>query len=253
MKLAFVGKGGVGKTTLAGTVARLLGRRGYRVLAVDADPDMNLHSALGVEGVEPVTEHEELIEERAGGQRGVYSLTPKVDDVAERFAVPGPDDTSLLVVGTVEAGGAGCMCPAGSFLKALLRDLIVKREEAVVLDMEAGIEHLGRASARNVDVMVAVVEPGSRSIETAERVRRLAGDIGVERIVAVVNRADEGSIDAVRERLDGVGLDVAGVVPRDDSLVKADLENVPPVEVRGPAVDAIEELVDALEGMLGEE
>lgn len=252
MKVAFVGKGGVGKTTISGTVARVLGRRGYRVLAVDADPDMNLHSALGVDGTEPITEHEELIEERAGGQRGVYSLNPKVDDVAERFAVPGPDDTSLLVVGTVEAGGGGCMCPAGAFLKALLRDLIVKKEEAVVLDMEAGIEHLGRASARNVDVMAVVVEPGARSIETAERVKRLAEDIGVERIVAVVNKADEESLDAVREKLADIGLEVAGVVPRDPSLRTADLEGRPPIEYGGPAVDAIEDLVDRLVEIAGE-
>lgn len=252
MKVAFVGKGGVGKTTLAGTVARVLGRKGFGVLAVDADPDMNLHSAVGVERVEPVTDHGELVEERTGGRGGVYTLTPKVDDVADRFAVEGPDGVSLLVLGTVEGGGSGCMCPENAFLSALLRDLIVKKEEAVVLDMEAGIEHLGRASSKNVDAMVVVVEPGSRSIETAERIKALAEDLGVKDLVAVVNRAGEESLGAVEGRLEEVGLPVLGSVPRDDSLVRADLAGEPPLKRGGPAVEAIEKLTGLLLERVGD-
>jgi len=181
MKIAITGKGGVGKTTLAGTLARLLARDGMDVLAIDADPDMNLASALGIdEPPLPLTEYEDLIDERAGGPGGMFKLNPKVDDVVERFGVVGPDGVRMLVMGTVDRGGSGCMCPASSFLRALLRHVVLKESSVVIMDMEAGIEHLGRGTTRGIDLMIVVVEPGTRSLETAERIKRLGTDIGVE-------------------------------------------------------------------------
>jgi len=251
MKIAITGKGGVGKTTLAGTLARLLARDGMDVLAIDADPDMNLASALGIdEPPLPLTEYEDLIDERAGGPGGMFKLNPKVDDVVERFGVVGPDGVRMLVMGTVDRGGSGCMCPASSFLRALLRHVVLKESSVVIMDMEAGIEHLGRGTTRGIDLMIVVVEPGTRSLETAERIKRLGTDIGVERFAAVINKAGEEDLGAVESRLQDMGIPVLGTIPYDSSLVKADLAGRSPVEEGGAAMSAIEGIKDGLASFL---
>jgi len=243
MKIAITGKGGVGKTTLAGTLARLLARDGMDVLAIDADPDMNLASALGIdEPPLPLTGYEDLIDERAGGPAGMFKLNPKVDDVVERFGVVGPDGVRMLVMGTVDRGGSGCMCPASSFLRALLRHVVLKESSVVIMDMEAGIEHLGRGTTRGIDLMIVVVEPGARSLETAKRIKRLGTDIGVERFAAVINKVGEGEIGAVDKKLEELGIPVLGAVPYDSLLVKADLAGRSPVDEGGMAMAAIEEI-----------
>ena len=247
MKIAITGKGGVGKTTLAGTLARLLARDGMDVLAIDADPDMNLASALGIdEPPAPLTEYEDMIDERAGGPAGMFKLNPKVDDVVELFGVVGPDGVRMLVMGTVDRGGSGCMCPASSFLRALLRHVVLKESSVVIMDMEAGIEHLGRGTTRGIDLMIVVVEPGARSLETAERIKRLGTDIGVEKFAAVINKAGEEDLGAVESRLENMGIPVLGTIPYDSSLVKADLAGRSPVEEGGAAMAAIEGIKDRL-------
>ncbi len=247
MKIAITGKGGVGKTTLAGTMARLLARDGMDVLAIDADPDMNLASALGIdEPPLPLTEYEDFIDERAGGPAGMFKLNPKVDDVVERFGVVGPDGVRMLVMGTVDRGGSGCMCPASSFLRALLRHVVLKESSVVIMDMEAGIEHLGRGTTRGIDLMIVVVEPGARSLETAERIKRLGTDIGVERFAAVINKAGEEDLGAVESRLGDMGIPVLGTIPYDSSLVKADLAGRSPVEEGGAAMAAIDKVITHL-------
>ena len=244
MKIAITGKGGVGKTTLAGTMARLLARDGMDVLAIDADPDMNLASALGIdEPPAPLTEYEDFIDERAGGPAGMFKLNPKVDDVVERFGVVGPDGVRMLVMGTVDRGGSGCMCPASSFLRALLRHVVLKESSVVIMDMEAGIEHLGRGTTRGIDLMIVVVEPGARSLETAERIKRLGTDIGVERFAAVINKAGEEDLGAVESRLGDMGIPVLGTIPYDSSLVKADLAGRSPVDEGGAAMVAIDKVI----------
>jgi CO dehydrogenase maturation factor len=247
MKIAITGKGGVGKTTLAGTLARLLARDGMDVLAIDADPDMNLASALGIdEPPLPLTEYEDLIDERAGGPAGMFKLNPKVDDVVELFGVVGPDGVRMLVMGTVDRGGSGCMCPASSFLRALLRHVVLKESSVVIMDMEAGIEHLGRGTTRGIDLMIVVVEPGARSLETAERIKRLGTDIGVTKFAAVINKAGEEDLGAVESRLENMDIPVLGTIPYDSSLVKADLAGRSPVEEEGAAMAAIEGIKDRL-------
>ncbi|HIH86594.1 MAG TPA: AAA family ATPase [Methanosarcinales archaeon] len=247
MKIAITGKGGVGKTTLAGTLARLLARDGMDVLAIDADPDMNLASALGIdEPPVPLTEYEDMIDERAGGPAGMFKLNPKVDDVVERFGVVGPDGVRMLVMGTVDSGGSGCMCPASSFLRALLRHVVLRESSVVIMDMEAGIEHLGRGTTRGIDLMIVVVEPGARSLETAERIKRLGTDIGVNKFAAVINKAGEEGLEAVGSRLEDMGIPVLGTIPYDRSLVKADLAGRSPVEEGGAAMAAIEGIKDRL-------
>ncbi len=242
IKIAISGKGGVGKTTLSGTLARLIARKGYQVLAIDADPSMNLASALGIKNPpKPLTEFTELIDERAGGPAGVFKLNPMVDDIVEKFGVTGPDNVKLLVLGTVERGGSGCMCPASSFLKALLRHVLLKTNSVVILDMEAGVEHLGRGTTRGIDIMLIVVEPGVRSIETAGRIVELARQIDIRKFGAVINKAG-GEAKDIEDKLKGYGIEVFGVIPYDTSLVQADMENIAPIDKGGAAVEAIKNI-----------
>jgi len=187
LKLAVAGKGGVGKTTLVALLAREATARGYRVLAVDADPDANLASTLGFPGpIVPLADHEELISQRAGTV-GFVKLNPTVDDIPDRYGIE-RDGIRLLVLGGIRRGGGGCACPANAFLRALLRHLILRRGEVVLVDMEAGIEHLGRGTAEGVHALLVVVEPDHRSLDTAARILRLAGELGLRRILAVGNK-----------------------------------------------------------------
>ena len=231
MKLAISGKGGVGKSTLAAAISLLVARRGRRVLAVDADPDANLASALGIsqaesEEIVPVAERKSLIEQRTGAkvkQYGqIFKINPDVSDIAEICAID-RDGVSLIVLGAVAAGGGGCACPESVLLKALVTDLVLYKDEALVLDMEAGIEHLGRGTARGVDAMVVVVEPGKRSIDCATRIHRMAGEIGLENVVAVANKVvSEDDEKFVRDQLARVGIDIVGVIPFTQRIRLAD-------------------------------
>jgi CO dehydrogenase maturation factor len=244
IKIAISGKGGVGKTTLSGTLARFLASRGCDVLAIDADPSMNLASALGVKNPpKPLTEFTELIDERAGGPAGVFKLNPRVDDIVEKFGLTGPDSVKLLILGTVERGGSGCMCPASSFLKALLRHVLLKTNSVVILDMEAGVEHLGRGSTRGIDIMLIVVEPGARSIETAGRIAELARQIDIRKFGAVINKA-VGETKDIEDKLEVFGIEVLGIIPYDTALVQADMENMAPIDKGGAAVEAIKNICD---------
>ncbi|MCZ7357057.1 MAG: AAA family ATPase [Candidatus Methanoperedens sp.] len=246
IKIAISGKGGVGKTTLSGTLARLLAGKGYDVLAIDADPSMNLASALGIKNPPlPLTEFKELIDERAGGPAGVFKLNPMVDDIVSRFGVIGPDNVKLLVLGTIERGGSGCMCPASSFLKALLRHVILKMNSVVILDMEAGVEHLGRGTTKGIDMMIIVVEPGARSIETAGRIVELARQIDIKKFGIVINKAGK-EVKDIEDKLDKYGIPVLGVIPYDSTLIQSDMENIAPIEQGGAAVEAIKDICERI-------
>jgi CO dehydrogenase maturation factor len=227
MKIAISGKGGVGKTTLAALLSRYLVAKGKEVIAVDADPDANLASALGLAQtpITPISEMKELIEERTGskGAYGSYfKINPEVSDLPERFSII-DNGLRLIVMGGVPAGGAGCICPESALLRALVTHLLLHRDQFVILDMEAGIEHLGRATARAVSAMVVVVEPGLRSIQTALSVKRLASEIGIRNVSAVLNKVrDAGVVDQIRTELGEVPL--VGAIPYSDAIAKADLE-----------------------------
>ena len=260
MKIAVCGKGGVGKTTVSGTLARLLGREGTRVLAVDADPNHTLYLSLGIqpevaEKIVPLTENDELVQERTGMEAGrafggMFKLNPRVDDLAAKFGVPAPDNVTLLVAGTVQIGGSGCMCPAGALLKALIRHLIVGSGEAFVMDMEAGIENLGRGTTRGMDVLVVVVEPGHGSLTTVGRIQKLASDIGVDRVVAVANKvSDEQDQKVIEAVLEERGIPLLGVIPLDKSIHRAGLLGKAPIDYApdSPAVEAIKEILKQLQ------
>lgn len=251
MKIAITGKGGVGKTTLAGTLARFFAADGFTVLAIDADPDMNLASAIGIKNPPaPLTKHRKLIEERAGtGIGGIFKLNPKVDDIAYRFGVT-EHGVSMLTMGTVDKGGAGCMCPASSLLRALLRHVLLREQSVVILDMEAGIEHLGRGTAGGVDLMIVVVEPGTRSIETAARIQKLSEKIGIGKLAAVINKANERNVGAISANLDKLGIPVIGTVPYDENLIQADINRQAPFDNGGDAVLAIERIKDAITSLI---
>lgn len=254
MKVAISGKGGVGKTTLSAGLARLWADKGRRVVAIDADPDANLAAALGAdrqtaEACIPLTHQDELIEERTGAKPGtsggMFRLNPDVSDVVERCGVV-VGGVTLLRMGSVELGGGGCMCAEGTFLKAFLHHLLVQREDIAILDMEAGIEHLGRGTAEAVDAFVVVVEPASRSIQTAHQVRRLASDIGVTHVVAVGNKVrtpeDE---EYVRRELGDVEL--IAVIPESEAIRLADREGRSPYDTDPSYVQALEAVAAALE------
>jgi CO dehydrogenase maturation factor len=251
MKLAISGKGGVGKTTFAAFLIRALADSGQRVLAIDADPDANLAQALGVEnsdGIVPISDMKELIEERTearvGSMGSFFKLNPKVDDLPERLSI-GIDGIRLMVMGGVKKGGAGCICPESTLLKMLVRHIVLARDEAVVLDMEAGLEHLGRGTAMAVDRLVVVVEPGRRSIETAHQIRQLASDIGVKRLSFVGNKIRS---DSDREFLlsQMPDFEFLGFIPYNTGIIEADLQGRPPFEKDAGTLEAVKGMLDAL-------
>ena len=225
MKLAVAGKGGVGKTTLVALLAREAAEAGYRVLVVDADPDANLATTLGFPyPISALAEESELVAERVGSG-GFVRLNPTVDDIPERYAVE-RNGIRLIVLGGIRGGDEGCACPANVLLKSLLAHLLVKERDAVLLDMEAGIEHLGRGTVKNVDALLLIVESDRKTLETAERTVALARDLGIERILAVVNRVTEPEeVDEVRQALPQ-GIPIVGSIPY--------LETVRAAARRGP-------------------
>lgn len=194
MKVAITGKGGVGKTTLSSTLARLYAAEGRPVLAADVDPDANLGLALGmsqeeVDAIVPISKMRTLVEERTGANEAnkFFKLNPYVADIPEKYAKE-INGVKLLVMGTVDVGGSGCVCPEHVMLKAVLSSLTYRKDDVVILDMEAGLEHLGRGTAANMDQFIVVVEPGARSVQTYVNVKRLAADLGVRQVRVVANK-----------------------------------------------------------------
>ncbi|MBI5528328.1 MAG: AAA family ATPase [Deltaproteobacteria bacterium] len=251
IKVAIGGKGGVGKTTVAALIARLLAKAGKRVIAVDADPVANLAAALGISEdppITPISELRQLIAERTGAKPGTYggffSLTPRVDDLPDRFSRE-RDGVRLLVSGTLKEGGTGCMCPESAVLRALMQHLILYRDDALVMDMEAGVEHIGRATTRAMDRLIVVVDPGARSHAAARKIRTLAADIGLAKVSVVLNRvlnaADE---DTARKALGD--FDILGAIPFDDRVAAADRGGKRPFDDLSEAPPQFETIVGAL-------
>ena len=247
MKIAITGKGGVGKTLLASLLSRAFAESGYSVLAIDADPDANLAATLGFlhpERITPISEMSALIEERTGvrpGQAAPYfRLNPKVDDLPEKYCQE-YNGVRLMVMGRIKKGGTGCYCPENALLRALVTHLLLGRDEVVILDMEAGIEHLGRATAKAVDKLIVVVEPSRRSVETAYKINKLAKDIGLQSIVVVGNKVRS---QAEREFLISSLPDFKflGFIPYDQAIVDADLGNL-------TLVDASQQIITEVRGI----
>lgn len=251
MKIAVSGKGGVGKTTFAALLIRTLNQNGKHVLAIDADPDANLASAVGIQGADkivPIAEMKDLVYERTeakpGSIGGFFKLNPKVDDLPDALSAK-LERIKLMRLGGVKKGGAGCICPESTLLKALINHVVLARDEVVVMDMEAGIEHLGRATAKAVDRLFVVVEPGRRSIETAGHIRQLASEIGLNTVAVIGNKVrNERDKEFIRQHL--ADFNILGFLPYDDNLIEADLKGISPFEMKTAAIQAVRDIVDGL-------
>jgi len=251
MKLAVSGKGGVGKTTIAATLARAFADKGFKVIAIDADPNSNLAQTVGypkADEIVPINRMEELIMERTGAKPGTmggfFQLNPKVDDLPDKCCVE-QKGIKLMVMGSLKRGGGGCFCPESALLKALVTHLLVARDEVIIMDMEAGIEHLSRGTAKAVDRLLVVVEPGKRSIDTAYRVRELAQDIGLEKIGVIGNKVRSQRDETfLMEQM--AGFDFLGFVPYGEKIVESDIANIPPFELDQTLLERIMAVVDKL-------
>jgi CO dehydrogenase maturation factor len=251
MKLAVSGKGGVGKTTFSSLLIRTFDELGKKVLAIDADPDANLAAGIGIEnadGIVPISEMKELVLERTGAQPGsiggFFKLNPRVDDLPDALSVSF-NGIKLMRLGGVKKGGSGCICPESTLLRALVMHIVLARDEMVVMDMEAGIEHLGRATAKAVDKLIVVVEPGRRSIDTAKHIRKLAGEIGLNHIAVVGNKVRNRS-DEEYLKTHLSDFEFLGFLPYDETLIEADLNGISPYDVDSPSKENVKDLISKI-------
>lgn len=251
MKIAISGKGGVGKTLLAAFLSKIFASNGYSVIAIDADPDANLAATLGFpnpEKITPISELKDLIEERVGVRPGTsgsfFKLNPKVDDLTEKYSVK-VDGIRIMSMGRIKRGGTGCYCPEGALLQALVSHLLLQREEVVILDMEAGIEHLSRGTIKAVDKLIIVVEPGRRSLETAATIKKLAQDLGLSNIAAVGNKIrNEADEQFIKSNLPDV--EIIGFIYYDAAINDADLANVSLFKASPGTMNAVKSIYDTL-------
>lgn len=242
MKIAVTGKGGVGKTTFAATLARLYAEEGKYVLAADVDPDANLGLALGfseevLDEIVPITRMRKLVQERTGAndQNQFYKLNPRVDDIPDTYSKT-CNGVKLLVLGTVDTAGSGCVCPEHVMLKRIINHLVLRSSDVVILDMEAGLEHLGRGTTEGMDQFVVVIEPGARSIQTYKNVKRLAKDLGIRQVRVVANKIRNEEDEAfIRSRIPEE--DLLGFIHYNSEVIDADRQGRSPYDV-SPAARA---------------
>lgn len=251
MKIAVTGKGGAGKTTIASSLSFAFAKEGRNVLAVDADPDANLASALGFprevcEKIIPLSEQKELIKERTGADSSkispFFKLNPQVDDLTQKLAVF-HNGINCLVMGRIKK--TGCYCPENALLKSLISHLLISREDILILDMEPGVEHLSRGTAAMVDVLIIVVEPGARSIETARRIKALADGLGIKKLFVVGNKIKEREDeDLIASALSD--FDLLGFIPEDEEILKAERSNRPAYQESVSLRERIEEIKEGI-------
>jgi CO dehydrogenase maturation factor len=259
MKIAIAGKGGVGKTTLSGVMARYLAEEGQTVLAIDADPDANLASALGfppelIEGLTPLAAMTPLVEERTGSVKGtfggVFKLNPKVADIPDTYSV-NHHGVKLLILGNIPQAEGGCFCPENVLLKGLLHHILVGRKEVVIIDMEAGLEHLTRGSTKHVDAFIIVVEPGQRSIATARQIWRLAQDLGVHKVYGVGNKVNSSEDQTlITEGLNTMSF--LGHLSFNQKVIEADKQGMSPYDLNGTLKKEVQGIIERLQQLQGE-
>lgn len=255
MKIAITGKGGVGKTTLAAVLSRLFSAGGKRVVAVDADPDANLAAALGIpEGaldtIRPIAEMTDLITERTGaqpgGMGGVFRLNPRVDDIPEEFGYRVEDNLIMLIMGRSKEAASGCYCPENVFLRRLLGHLLIERGDVVIVDMEAGIEHLTRGTSASVDAFIVVVEPGRRSVQTAQTVKKMAEGLGIKKLFVVANKV-RGAEDIAFINTGLPDMPLLGSIAFSHCIMEADIQGKSPYDRCPETVKEVENIRDGLE------
>ena len=258
MKIAVSGKGAVGKTLIAGGLAYSFASNGFKTIAIDADPSPNLALTLGLLPEEaskilPISENKELLESKTGtGYEGVYRLSFTVDDVVREYSIETPLGVDMIVMGTVHSMGAGCACPANAVIRALLRHLVVERGEVVVVDMEAGVEHMGRGTAKHVNVMLIVADANIKSLETAKHIYNLAANAGMKQVYLVGNKiGNESQENMVEGFAEKNGLAVLGLVPFDQKVVEAEMRGETPLKYReSKAVNAIMKLREKVSAII---
>jgi CO dehydrogenase maturation factor len=265
MKIAVAGKGGAGKTLLTGTLAHLFAKNGYEVLAIDNDPSMNLALSIGIPPevrgtMTPISKMNELLSERTSAGpgtegSGIYNVNPQVSDIPEQFIVLGPNGIKLLALGTVEQPQSGCMCSGNAVIRALLYNLFMKRNEVVLVDFEAGLEHLGRGTAKGVDLMVIVTEPSQKSWELSLKIAELAKGLDIKHLGVVFNKVqNEEQLHVLEEQIaQDESLHKLGLIPMDEAVVAADLrgDSLYLSNPECPAVKAIESVFDAIISLVG--
>ena len=252
MKVAITGKGGVGKTTLSSTLARLYADEGRTVLAVDVDPDANLGLALGlsqeeVDKIVPISKMRTLVEERTGANDAnkFFKLNPYVADIPEKYSKD-INGVKLLVMGTVDVGGSGCVCPEHVMIKSVLANLTYRKDDVVIMDMEAGLEHLGRGTAMNMDQFIVVIEPGARSVQTYRNVKRLASDLGVKQVRVVANKVrDEQDEEFIRNAIPAE--DLLGIMHYNAEVIDADRQGKSPYDFSPKAIEEIQKIKTVLD------
>ena len=256
LKIAIGGKGGVGKTTVCAVWAQLFAQDGLDVLAIDADPNANLSLAFGIPAEQSpmaLVQMKELIAERTGTPKdavGAYfRLNPNVSDIPQKYwlevRLADSAPLKLLVLGAITKAGAGCACPEGAFLKALLTHTILQRQELVLVDLAAGVEFMGRASIQGIDALVVVVEPGGRSIETANTVSKMARDLGIKHVAAIANKITEAvQTDMIRDQLKDIPL--LGSLSYSQPVQQVDIERRPVTEADAEFIRQLAKAKDAL-------
>jgi len=239
MKIAVAGKGGVGKSTISGMLARQFAADGYKTVAVDVDPDASLAKCVGlseeqIQSIVPLSEMKDLIKDRTGFKDfGVFGTSfksnPKVDDIPDKFSIL-HQGVRLLQVGAVKEGGSGCYCAENALIRELMKHLLVEIDDVIIMDMEAGIEHLSRGTGDAVDLLIVVVEPGQLSMETARRIRALAEDVEIPNLVVIGNKVrNEKTKEAIRAGLPD--FNILGFLPYDESLLDADMSGNSPFDM----------------------
>jgi CO dehydrogenase maturation factor len=257
MKIAVSGKGGVGKTLVAGTLARLFAKDGYKVLAIDNDSAMNLSYTLGIDEetkskIVPISEMKEMIQERTnvpGAGAGVYNINPEVADIPDRYKVKGPNGLELLVLGGIQEPATGCLCPENALIRTLLYNLFLKRDEVVIVDFEAGLEHLGRGTAKGIDVMLVVSEPSQKALDLSSKIIQLSKKLGIINIYLIANKLiDEQQLDVINELIKDWDVPLFHTIPYDTEIGRADLKAIPPLDFapESQAIKSIENLYQKL-------
>lgn len=238
MKIAVVGKGGVGKTLVAGTLARFFAKD-FEVLAIDNDPSMNLIYSLGMdptlrEKIVPISEMNKLVEERtviAGAGSGVYNANPNVSDIPDRFKIRGPDNLQLLVLGTIENPSTGCLCTANVLIRTILADLILNRNEVVIIDFEAGLEHLGRGTAKGIDTMLIVTGPYRKSLDLSEKILKLSRKMEIKKNFLIGNMVTgDKTTDIIQKWAEKNNIEIIGMIPHDPQIAECELDGMAPYD-----------------------
>jgi CO dehydrogenase maturation factor len=254
MKVAVSGKGGVGKTLIAGGLAHGFAERGLKTIGIDADSSPNLGLTLGLSVEEtrkivPISDNKPLVESKTStGYSGVYNLNFSVDDIVKQYSIPTPLGVNLIVMGTVHSMGAGCMCAPTAVIRALLRHLVVERNEAIVLDLEAGVEHIGRGTAQEVDALIIVADSNLKSLEIAKHIHDMATAAGMKHLYLVGNRVmNDTQKEAIQTFADKNGLYLLSFVPFDQKVIEADMLGVTPLKNKEiTAVKTIDGICDLL-------